>query len=82
MYLCRPAEEVVFGHKLSNFYMAECTVDDLYLLMGKELNTLDSVPAGNILGNVFLNKSLFLFVVNLIFFSVMFLIIFNITYLC
>ncbi|XP_047140599.1 elongation factor-like GTPase 1 isoform X1 [Hydra vulgaris] len=46
----KPVEEVVFGHKFSSVYMAECTIGDLYLLMGKELNILDAVPAGNILG--------------------------------
>ncbi|XP_063782012.1 elongation factor-like GTPase 1 [Pseudophryne corroboree] len=31
-------------------HMACCTVDNLYLLMGRELEDLEEVPAGNILG--------------------------------
>ncbi|XP_075064001.1 elongation factor-like GTPase 1 [Mixophyes fleayi] len=31
-------------------HMACCTLDNLYLLMGRELEDLDEVPAGNILG--------------------------------
>ena len=31
-------------------HCAEFTVDDLYLFMGKELEALDSVTAGNIVG--------------------------------
>ena len=31
-------------------HVASFTVQDLYLLMGRELDTLDSVPAGNVLG--------------------------------
>lgn len=30
--------------------MACCTVDSLYLLMGRELEELDEVPSGNVLG--------------------------------
>ena len=33
-----------------NQHVASFTVQDLYLLMGRELETLDSVPAGNVLG--------------------------------
>ncbi len=31
-------------------HMACCTVDSLYLLMGRELDELDEVPSGNVLG--------------------------------
>ncbi|CAH2274105.1 elongation factor-like GTPase 1 [Pelobates cultripes] len=31
-------------------HMACCTIDNLYLLMGRELEELDEVPAGNVLG--------------------------------
>ena len=34
----------------TNQHVASFTVQDLYLLMGRELETLDSVPAGNVLG--------------------------------
>jgi ribosome assembly protein 1 len=34
----------------TNQHVAICTVDDLYLLMGRELEALDTVPAGNVLG--------------------------------
>lgn len=34
----------------TNQHVALFTVDDLYLLMGRELEALDSVPAGNVLG--------------------------------
>lgn len=34
----------------TNQHVASFTVQDLYLLMGRELDTLDSVPAGNVLG--------------------------------
>ena len=34
----------------TNQHVASFTVEDLYLLMGRELETLDSVPAGNVLG--------------------------------
>jgi len=30
--------------------MACCTVDSLYLLMGRELEELEEVPSGNVLG--------------------------------
>lgn len=33
-------------------HMACCTLDRLYLLMGRELEELDEVPAGNVLGKV------------------------------
>lgn len=34
----------------TNQHVAAFTVQDLYLLMGRELESLDSVPAGNVLG--------------------------------
>jgi len=34
----------------TNQHVASFTVQDLYLLMGRELDTLESVPAGNVLG--------------------------------
>lgn len=34
----------------TNQHMASFAVQDLYLLMGRELEALDSVPAGNVLG--------------------------------
>lgn len=34
----------------TNQHVASFTVQDLYLLMGRELETLDSVPTGNVLG--------------------------------
>ncbi|KAK1798570.1 hypothetical protein P4O66_006859, partial [Electrophorus voltai] len=33
-------------------HMASCTLERLYLLMGRELEELDEVPAGNVLGGV------------------------------
>ena len=32
-------------------HIATVDIDDLYIFMGRELEPLDSVPAGNILGN-------------------------------
>ena len=34
----------------TNQHVASFTVQDLYLLMGRELESLDTVPAGNVLG--------------------------------
>ena len=32
-------------------HITSFTVEDLYLLMGRELDTLPEIPAGNVLGN-------------------------------
>ncbi|XP_053321413.1 elongation factor-like GTPase 1 [Spea bombifrons] len=43
--VCGPGEDLP-----SIPHMACCTLDNLYLLMGRELEELDEVPAGNVLG--------------------------------
>ncbi|XP_067827713.1 elongation factor-like GTPase 1 [Heptranchias perlo] len=41
---CSPADDLSIPH------LACCTVEDLYLLMGKELENVQEVPVGNVLG--------------------------------
>ncbi|XP_057305551.1 elongation factor-like GTPase 1 isoform X1 [Hydractinia symbiolongicarpus] len=38
------------GNQLLDKHMSRCTIEDLYLMMGREFELFDEVPAGNILG--------------------------------
>lgn len=38
-------------------HLACCTLDKLYLLMGRELEDLEEVPPGNVLGRVMLGSA-------------------------
>ncbi|XP_078097129.1 elongation factor-like GTPase 1 [Mustelus asterias] len=41
---CSPGDDLLIPH------LAHCTVEDLFLLMGKELENVQEVPVGNVLG--------------------------------
>ncbi|XP_041031165.1 elongation factor-like GTPase 1 isoform X2 [Carcharodon carcharias] len=43
---CSPGDDLSIPH------LAHCTVEDLYLLMGKELENVQDVPVGNVLGEM------------------------------
>ena len=43
----------IFQEDASNMDHVSCfEVQDLYMFMGRELEAMDSVPAGNVLGNI------------------------------
>ncbi|XP_072324850.1 elongation factor-like GTPase 1 isoform X2 [Scyliorhinus torazame] len=48
--LTKLSESCSPGDDLSIPHLAHCTVEDLFLLMGKELESVQEVPVGNVLG--------------------------------
>ena len=49
-----------------------CEIKDLYLMMGKEFETLDEVPAGNMIGKFLLSKFNFMMFVKCLYYFFLF----------